>query len=355
MSTDKYYQQAQQQYDPAYNQKVQNYKNQLAQNQLAVDQQKTGINANYDMQVQNQQRNNQLLRNSISNQMLGRGLANSSIAISGLEQQNAQNARLVGQINAERTGALNDLEAQKALLAQNTNNTLAQMAADRENEIRALAMQLEDRQWEKDFKEKGQQLEQDKFTYQKEYNDKMMAMQQQAQEYEQKYKDTMVRLQEEKQKFDMGYQNRYLEMQQKAQEYEQKYKDASLQLQREQMNAETSYKYAALAQQRELQEAQMAWEREQASAKGNNVDKNVVDYINAYGAIIGDGTKTYDEKKNLLRGLAGQVDNYGAYTGTDLSGLLGNINQHATNYTGFTERPWIGSSNAIISPTNKKK
>ena len=44
-ANNKYYQQAQQQYTPSYNLKVDALKNQLASNQQNLDQQKTGINS----------------------------------------------------------------------------------------------------------------------------------------------------------------------------------------------------------------------------------------------------------------------------------------------------------------------
>ena len=152
MSIDnKYYTQAEQQYNPSYNQKVTALQNQLAQNQQNLEQQKVGVNANYDYQVQNQNLNNRLNKNNVSNAMLGRGLANSSIAVSGLAEQDAKNTRLVGDINRNRTAELNNIDQQKALLSQNYNNTLAQMEADKYDAIMALAQQLEDRDWNRDF------------------------------------------------------------------------------------------------------------------------------------------------------------------------------------------------------------
>ena len=151
MSTNKYYQQAEQQYNPSYNSKVQALKNQLAQNQQSLEQQKTGINQNYDLQVNNANLNNRLNKNVTSNAMLGRGLANSSIAISGLAEQDAKNTRIIGNIERGRLADLNNIDEQKALLGQNFNNTLAQMEADKLDAINALAMQLEDRDWNKDF------------------------------------------------------------------------------------------------------------------------------------------------------------------------------------------------------------
>ena len=156
----KYMEQAKQQYDSSYNAKVTSLKNQLAQNQQALDQQKTGINNNYDLQVQEQNLNNKLNKNNVSNTILGRGLANSSIAVSGLAEQDAKNTRLVGNINRERTSALNDIESQKSLLAQNLNNTLAQMAGDRETELMALARELYNEDWNRDYQDRqlAQQL-----------------------------------------------------------------------------------------------------------------------------------------------------------------------------------------------------
>ena len=151
MSTNKYYQQAEQQYNPSYNGKVQALKNQLAQNQQSLEQQKVGINQNYDLQVNNANLNNRLNKNATSNAILGRGLANSSIAISGLAEQDAKNTRIIGNIERGRLADLNNIDEQKALLGQNFNNTLAQMEADKLDAINALAMQLEDRDWNKDF------------------------------------------------------------------------------------------------------------------------------------------------------------------------------------------------------------
>ena len=102
----KYIDQATSQLTPTHNSQVTSLKNQLAQNQLALDQQKNSVNANYDLNVQNQNLNNRLNKNATSNAILGRGLANSSIAISGLAEQDAKNTRIIG--NIER-GRLADL------------------------------------------------------------------------------------------------------------------------------------------------------------------------------------------------------------------------------------------------------
>ena len=177
MSVNKYYQQAEQQYNPSYNGKVQALKNQLAQNQQSLEQQKTGINQNYDLQVNNANLNNRLNKNVTSNAMLGRGLANSSIAISGLAEQDAKNTRLGGDINRNRTADLNNIDEQKNLLAQNFNNTLAQMEADKLDAIMNLAYQLEDRAWDKDFKNRQLAQEYALAEMQKQYQYSQLALQ----------------------------------------------------------------------------------------------------------------------------------------------------------------------------------
>lgn len=149
-----YKQQAQQQYDSGYNQKVQALKNQLASQQQSLEQQKGGINQNYDISVGNANLNNRMNKNNVSNTMLGRGLGNSSVAVSGLAEQDAKNTRIIGNIERSRLSDLNNIDAQKALLAQNMEATLGQMAGDREDAIANLARQLESEQWQRDFQER---------------------------------------------------------------------------------------------------------------------------------------------------------------------------------------------------------
>lgn len=172
-----YKQQATQEYDASYNQKVQGLKNQLAQNQQTLDQQKGGINANYDTQVSNQNLSNKKSKNNLSNTMLGRGLANSSIVVSGLAESDQINNRQVGAINNQRTGALNDLEQQKALLAQNMQGTLGTMSADRLDGITTLSRQLEDRDFDKNHQTSQLDLQRQQMLADQEYKNLSLAQQ----------------------------------------------------------------------------------------------------------------------------------------------------------------------------------
>ena len=276
MATD-YRKQATQEYDASYNKKVQALKNQLAQNQQTLDQQKGVINANYDLSVANQNLANKKAKNSLSNTMLGRGLANSSIAVSGLAEADQINNRMVGNINRERTGALNDIEQQKALLAQNLEGTLATMSADREDAISALARQLEDRQWEKDFKNKG-------FEFQKE-----------------------------------------------TERANQAYRNSSLAMQREQMLAEQAYRNASLAQQRELANAQLAWEREKYSTQNKSNSNDAYNmYLQTYADIKGNPNYTRAQRDNALKALFEETELYEKINGTDLSEIRNAIDTTIT-------------------------
>ena len=159
MAQQQYIDQAQKQYDVGYNAKVQNYKNQLADTLSSLEGQKSGINANYDKQVQGQNLNNQLNKNNTSNAILGRGLNNSSIAVSGLAENDAKNSRLVGDINYARTGALGQVDESKALAQRNMNATLGELGASREDAIQTLANQLQSEQWDRDYKNQQLALE----------------------------------------------------------------------------------------------------------------------------------------------------------------------------------------------------
>ena len=190
-----YRQQAEQEYNPVYNAKLQALKNQLASNQQAVSQQAGGINSSYDDYVNKQNLQNMRNKNNISNSALGRGLSRSSIVTSNLGEADQINTRQVGYINKERTVKLNDLEQQKRLLAENYNNTVASMEGDRQNAILALARQLEDRAFDKDYK------------------NKTLSMQERAQQAEQAYRQAALAIQKQEMASRAALQREQLAMQ----------------------------------------------------------------------------------------------------------------------------------------------
>ena len=294
-----YQQQASEQLQSEYNQKKTALKNQLAGNLQSLETQKTGINNAYDKQVANQQLQNKLNKNSVSNAMLGRGLGNSSIAVSGLAEQDAKNTRLIGDINSNRTSALSDIEAQKALMNQNYNNEIAQMEADRLSAVRTLAYQLEDRQFEKDYK--NQQLD----------------------------------LQRQAQKATEAYQNAYLALQRENAQQEYAYKNASLAQQ-------SAYQNASLAWQKEQFAQQMAYKQSQRNASNRaGANQAFSSFLSSYGDIMADTSLSGKEKKQYLNALAEQAQLYEDYTGYDLSSIINKAN-------GYSYAPQANSTASVL-------
>jgi hypothetical protein len=178
-----YYEKAQQQYDPSYNAKRTALLNQLASNQQAIDGQVTGVNQNYDGAVSKQNLNNVKAKNNLANTYLGRNLTRCTSQFSALGEADQINNRRVGEINTERTGALNNLAAQRALIEQNTNNTLGTMAGDRESSIWSLANQLEDRDFSKGIQQQQLEIQRAAQAAEQAYREKQLAFEMQ------KYKD----------------------------------------------------------------------------------------------------------------------------------------------------------------------
>lgn len=310
---------AEAQYDPSYQAKLEALKQQNASQKQALDQSKTGINANFDQQSKLQNLNNTMNKNNMSNAMLGRGLGNSSIAVSGLAGQDATNARYLNDINTARAGALNNVDEQMAMLDRNLASTQGQMAASREDEIRALMNNMEDRDWTKSFQERQQAEAEQMNAWSKQHQEKQLELQKEAQAAQIKYQEAQLKLQEEKQKFDMGYQNRYLEMQQQAQKAEQEYRNASLALQREQAQADAAFKNASLAQADKHFNAQQAWQQQQANQA--RYDK----YGDIYNSIMGMPSGT--ERDKLMKGL----QNFWGSSGLDVPDWLNSYQPYQTS------------------------
>lgn len=323
MSLDqKYIDQATSQLTPNHNSAVDSLKNQLAQNQQALEQQKGGINSNYDGMAGQQNLNNKMNKNNVSNAMLGRGLGNSSIAVSGLAEQDAKNTRMLSDIEKGRTTDLNNIDQNKALLEQNANNTIGQMDRDLNDKILALAYRLEDRQWDKDFKDKDFALKEQGMQWEQDFKNQQLQLQKEAQAYEQQYKDAMLKLEQEKAKFDMGYKNDYLAMQKEAQQAEIAYKNSMLELQYNQQAMDDAYRQQQLGFQQQQHADNQAWKQKEYDAKAEN-DKLMQEYINSFlnggksssaGSVLESGsfTNRRDEFTNALGQSSGffYPDNY---------------------------------------------
>lgn len=142
LSDGEYSTKAQNQYDPAYNLKVQGLQNTLQNNLSTLENSKAGIAANYNKSMVNQNLQNTVSKNNINNDALARGLGRSSIVTSGLSQADVINNKALGNIQSDQTNAMNGVNTQQAntgIDEQNQENTLA---SNRLSDISALSDKL---------------------------------------------------------------------------------------------------------------------------------------------------------------------------------------------------------------------
>jgi hypothetical protein len=207
--------------------------------------------------------NNMKSRNNISNNALGRGLSASSIVTSGLGEADQINNRLVNQINTARTGDLNNIEAQKAMLANNMNNTLAQMEGDKANEIWTLARQLQGNA------------------------------------------------------FDQNYKNAQLDASNGAEKALEDYRNRQLLLQRDSQNQDSAYKNASLGIQRQnMANSQKQWEMEYALKKAQQDNALSSDAESMLGLMAqADYNKDMSsaDKKKLMSSIVGAYSSIPSY------------------------------------------
>jgi hypothetical protein len=139
-----YKQLAEQEVNPQVNERINQLKANLANKLVGIDQ---GFEAN------KAERNlmNVKSQNAISNNALGRGLSQSSIVTTGLGEADQINNRLVGNLKS-------NAEAQKLSLSNGVNDQVLGLEQDKTDKINSLARQLEDRDWERNYKMKQLQL-----------------------------------------------------------------------------------------------------------------------------------------------------------------------------------------------------
>lgn len=150
----KYIKQAEDMYNPQYNEQVNRLKASLDRKLSAYEQSKTGINQTYDDQVSDQKELTNTTKENFSNQMLQRGLQRSSIAVGGLTDIDNTNNKLVNRLNQSRANALGQVDMEKGFAQAENESTLAQLASDKQANVNNLAMQLDDKYWNRDMQEK---------------------------------------------------------------------------------------------------------------------------------------------------------------------------------------------------------
>ncbi|HEY5563840.1 MAG TPA: hypothetical protein VIK72_19160 [Clostridiaceae bacterium] len=132
--------------NPAYNMKVTALKNSLAASTLALTNSKTGINQSYDTQVTNQNISNVSNKNSLDTSNLSKGIGRSSIALTGLAEQDQINNRYIAAIKQNRTGALNTVDSSIAQANIDYNANVANLGADKLDSANTMAHDYADKQ-----------------------------------------------------------------------------------------------------------------------------------------------------------------------------------------------------------------
>ena len=127
------------------------YQNSFNQNIQSLEGQKGGVNQNFDNQLEQNSRNTTRSKNQYNNNTLSRGLGRSTIATSGMAGIQDQGNRISNEVNEQRTAALGNIEAQKALLQQSLQESLLGLQAQQDSEALSLAQQLEQQAYDRAF------------------------------------------------------------------------------------------------------------------------------------------------------------------------------------------------------------
>lgn len=162
-----YLKDAQNQYDPSYNEKVNAINAAMNSGMTAYDNQTGTVNKTYDTQLNDQNKQNTVNKNYFDNINSGRGLGRSTILTTGLAGMDDRNTSLLGKINDSRSGELNSIAANKATLQTNSANQISQLAGDRQSQLANLIAQYQSADRAYDLQLQQLQLQKDQFAYQK--------------------------------------------------------------------------------------------------------------------------------------------------------------------------------------------
>ena len=136
-------QQAENQYSSYYNQLRQAAEQSAAQNDLALQQQREGLQGSYDQQRLEQQRQYYQSYGQADRQLLSRGMQRSSYGANALARVSAENMRAQQKINEAQTGAEAQIDQQRTQLQQQLQEKLSGYAADQAKDVLARTQELE--------------------------------------------------------------------------------------------------------------------------------------------------------------------------------------------------------------------
>lgn len=297
-----YTEDARQQFEPTYNQKVQLLKNQLAQNVTNLENSKLGVNQNFDQQITKNNRYIKGNQNRFSNMTLGRGLGRSTIATSGIGEMSNIGARMNDETNFKRTQELGNIDNNIATEKNNMQNRLTQMDIDKQDQISALAKQLmkedKDEQWKQRLHQDEMYMHKLDMGHNEQMQDKKFAHDFDIKDMEQKFaKDMEI----DRQAFEKDLQNSKNDFMREMKnldiseaEKERKWKEIQAQKEREFQAAQNEKNRA-----NQVQLAKMQISAQKSYSRGGGGGG----YYRSYGGRKGysSGYKKFDEGSELMK------------------------------------------------------
>lgn len=136
-------------YQPIFDQQRQAYENQLNRTVSDMENQITGVDTQYDRNVDRSQKNTAHQQEMYGQQTLGRGLGRSTVATSGMAGIGVEGDRMVADINTDRANTINSIRSKIANVQESIGANISNLEANRGLMEQQYAMQLEDR--DKDF------------------------------------------------------------------------------------------------------------------------------------------------------------------------------------------------------------
>lgn len=121
----------------------------------------TGImNKEYDGKIEGAKQTGENNKAAYNNSTINRGLARSSIATTGLTGINNTTAKNVNALEGQRQMQLDNIDKLKTMLRNNLTNSLSALQSAHDSNVNSLAMQLQDRYDEKQWRQQQAQLQQ---------------------------------------------------------------------------------------------------------------------------------------------------------------------------------------------------
>lgn len=137
--------------NPQYAAKIKMLKDTLASNNTALNTQKAATNKNYNTEVGSQNAANTNAKSNFTNANVNRGIGNTPMVSTGINEMNQINNKYVGAINKRRSSALNNIDDRLKLSQKSYDNTASTMDTNKGIEINNLSRNYADKQVAKEY------------------------------------------------------------------------------------------------------------------------------------------------------------------------------------------------------------